>query len=75
MFLAVEFDFSTRILPEKYLVSGFKHPGRLPSLLLASRAHCHHSAFLRLLFGGVWDDDTPFSLFRLFDALNDDPIV
>jgi hypothetical protein len=34
-----------------------------------------HLALLRLLFGGVWDDDPADSLFAFLQALDEDAVV
>ena len=62
MFLIIEFNFNTGILPEKYLVSGFDVQGDYLPFLITSWARCHDLAFLRLLLGGVRDDDTRLGL-------------
>src|SRR5271166_6999769 len=47
----------------------------LAALVSGARADGDHLAFLRLLLGGVGDDDAPFRSFFRVDALDHDAVV
>src|SRR6266496_4922866 len=73
---AVELDFGARPLAEQHLVAGLDvGPDQLPGLVAAARADGDDLALLRLLLGGIGDDDAagrfPFGL----DAADNDAVV
>src|SRR6266700_2011416 len=73
---AVELDFGARPLSEQHLVAG-PDVGldQLPGLVAAARAHRDDLALLRLLLGGIGDDDAAGRLGFGLDAADDDAVV
>src|SRR5271166_5553371 len=74
--LAVDFDLGSGPLPEEDAVAGLDvEGGELAVFIAAAGANCHDLTFLRLLLGGVGDDDARFCLRFGLDALDDDAVV
>src|SRR5262249_45436038 len=74
--LAVDLDFATCVLSEEHAVSRLPVERHKLPLCPTPAADGHHLAFLRLLLGGVGDDDPAGAalLFRL-DSPDDDSIL
>src|SRR5215467_3647673 len=68
-FLAVELDFGARPFAEQHPVAGLNvDRNELAAFVAAAGAHGNDLAFLRLLLGGVGDDDAAGSLIVGLDA-------
>src|ERR671916_273351 len=74
--LAVDLDLRARVLAEQHAVAGF-HVKLLAGavIFVLARADGDHLALLRLLLGGVGDDDAAPNLLALLDAAQDDTVV
>src|SRR6185369_7644581 len=72
----VELDLGAGPLAEQHAVAGFQvDRNELATLVAAAGADSNHFAFLRLLLGGIRDDDPAFGFLFGVDAANDDAIV
>jgi len=75
-FLAVELDLLAGVLPEQDRVAGLDVQVDAASVVLdLAGADGDDLALLRLLLGGVRNDDSADLLFALVDALDEDPVV
>ena len=73
---AIELDVGPRPLAEQDAVSDRHVEGHeLAALVAGAGTDRQNLAFLRLLLGGVGDDDASFRLLFRVDALDDDAIV
>src|SRR5271166_812800 len=74
--LAIELDLGSRPFAEQDAVPDFQIDwDQLAALIPPAGADGNHFAFLRLLLGGVGDDDPPLGFFFRIDALDNDTIV
>src|SRR5581483_8701130 len=74
--LAIELDLRARPLAEQDPVAGFDvERDELALLVAAAGAGGDNLAFLRLLLGGVGNDDAASRSFLGFDAAHDDAIM
>ena len=63
-------------LAEQDPVAGLEIEGnKLTAFVTCARADCDHFALLRLLLGGVRNDDAALRLFLAFDATDDDAVM
>src|SRR6186997_3389712 len=75
-FLAVELDLCARPLAEQHAVARFQvDRNELAVLVAAAGADCNDFAFLRLLLGGIRDDDPAFGFLFGGDPAYDDAVV
>src|SRR5208337_1313340 len=75
-FLAVDLDFGAAPLAEQDLVASLDvHRGELAALVAATGADGDDLALLRLLLGGVRNDDAAFRLFLAVEATDDDAVM
>src|SRR4026209_449413 len=75
-FLAVELDLGARPLAEQHAVAAFQvDRNELAVLVAAPRADSNDFAFLRLLLGGIRDDDPAFGFLFGGDPAYDDAVV
>src|SRR5215470_14144398 len=76
MFDSVNVDFGTRILAEEdFVVDLDLHGNYLTIFIKFSFPHPNDPTFLRLFFGGVRDNNTPFGLFFFLNSLDDDAVL
>src|SRR5262249_29076963 len=74
--LTVELDLGARPLAEKHAIARLHVDGdELAAFVTASRANSDDFAFLRLLFGGVGNDDAAFGLLFGVNAAHDNAVV
>src|SRR6185437_14687822 len=74
--LAFELDFGSRPFAEQDAVAGLEVEGNELAAFVTGAGACgDHFAFLRLLLGGVGNDDPAFGLLLRVDALDDDAIM
>src|SRR5579871_2381316 len=74
--VAIQLDFLTGVLAEQDRVARFHVERRhFPVFLDAALADGDDFSLLRLLFGGVRNDDAADFLLALFNALDDDAVV
>src|ERR1043165_5248049 len=74
--LAVELHLGARPLAEQHAVAGLHvHRDQLAGLVAPARADGDHLALLRLLLGGVRNDDAALGLLVGFDAADDDTVM
>ena len=70
-FLAIHLDLGAGIFGEQYLVADLQiHGHTLAFFVAVARTHRQNFAFLRLLFGGLWQDDPARSDLFLFDRFD-----
>src|SRR5271166_4022573 len=75
-FLAVDLDFGAAPLAEQDLVAGLDvHRGELAALVAAAGTDGNDLTLLRLLLGGVRNDDATFRLFLAVEATDDDAVM
>src|SRR5208337_1180256 len=75
-FFSVDLDFGAGPFSKQHPVARFDvHRNELAALVTGAWAHGHDLAFLRLLLGGVGDDDAALRLLLTFDAADDDAVV
>src|SRR5271170_3731153 len=75
-FLAVDLDFGARPLAEQNLVALLDVEwGQLAVFIATARASRDDLALLRLLLGGIGDDDAALRLLLAFQATNDDAVM
>src|SRR5271157_5406133 len=71
--LAIELDFSARPFAEQNPVSGLEiKRNQLAALVATARSDGDHFAFLRLLLGGVGNNDPAFGFLFRVDTPDDD---
>src|SRR5271166_2604355 len=75
MLLAIELDFTAGIFAEQDFVSGFHVGGDELAVLILAAAYRHHFAFLRLLLGGIGDDNPSLGFLFLFDPFDQNAIA
>src|SRR5271154_1689206 len=74
--LAVDFDLSAAPFAKQHSVAGLHVEGdKLAAFVARARASSDDFALLRLLLGGVRDDDAALRLFLAFDATDDDAVM
>src|SRR6202035_6113144 len=74
--LAVDLDLGAGPFAEQYPVARFEFEwDQLAALVPSARPHGDDLALLRLLLGGVGNDDAALRLFLSFDAADDDAVV
>ena len=76
VFVAIEFDVGARILTEQDAIAGFDiGGGPFPGLEQFTGAHGFYLALLRLLFGGVWNDNAALLRLAFVQALDQDAVM
>src|ERR1700677_3186747 len=74
--LTVDLDLGAGPLPEQHLVAGLDVERRqLAAFVATAGASGDNLAFLRLLLGGVRNDDAALRLLLAFEALDDDAVM
>src|SRR5438034_5091151 len=73
--LPVNSDLLARVLAEENPIARFHIEGHPLAVVRFAVARGDDGALLRLLFGGVGDDDSADALFAFLEAVNDDAIV
>src|SRR5262245_38643557 len=75
-FLAVELDLGARPLAEQHAIAWLEiDRDQLAAFVAAARTDGNDLAFLRLLLGGIRNDDSAFGFLLGFDAAYDDAVV
>src|SRR6201999_3226839 len=75
-FLAVDLHLGAGPLAEQHEVAGLHFRGdALATVVQGARTHRDHFAFLRLLLGGIGDDDAAGGLLILLDAADDHAVA
>ena len=73
---AVDLDLGARPLAEQNLVAGLHVERReLAAVVASARADSDDFAFLRLLLGGIGDDDPALGLFLTLETSDHDAVV
>src|SRR6516164_2470769 len=74
--LSVDLDLSARPFAEKHAVADFEvNRNDFPSLVATSWADGDHLSLRRLLFGGIWNNDSACGLILGVDARNHNAVV
>src|SRR5262245_10490427 len=74
--LAVDLDLGARPFAEQHPIAGLHVEGHERSLLVAGAGpHGDDLALLRLLLGGIGDDDAAFGPLILLDTAHDDAVM
>src|SRR5262245_21281280 len=74
--LPVDLDFGARPFAKQHLVTRLDIERReLACFIAAARTHGDDLAFLRLLLGGIGDDDPAFGFFFTFETSDHDAVV